>query len=163
MTEINTTERPITNNSVSIASKLFVDASITYAASVPHQAVSIALGCKESNLSPRQLKKALLADDKKIAQLAIVANNLHANSDNPSRMPQVNSSLIKSAVDEDFRIAEMVMVIPKEELEKFLTTFKPGEMHANIDAQFELKRLSAKYKRREKLAVFNRRLKSAKP
>src|SRR5260221_1478050 len=90
------------------ATRLFINASANYPASVVAQAALIMLACRASQLNPDILKNALLTDEEQIARLTRLANSRHREAI-PKKQFTVTSTNASVTIENDFELAEAMM------------------------------------------------------
>lgn len=132
------------------ATSMFNDVSKKFPASVPHQAAQIALDCHSLGIyQPQQLGEALLMAPGEIMGIAREAAVHHKSITGKSKIPRVSVKTVTDIIYQDFSLAEQMMTLPSEELEKFILTFRRGEPDANLAMKGEALALVSKYKRKE--------------
>lgn len=114
-----------------LAMVLFIDASDEFSASQLHIGARIALECKKlDDYSPRELRKALVDRPDLISKLTRLASARHKNNEkapkNPKAPSMTNLTFLVFGHAQDF------MIVPPEELNKFLLTYIPHNNPANF-------------------------------
>lgn len=93
------------------ATRLIIDVSKTYPASVVVQAAAINLACREKNLQPSELGEALLGDEGRLGRLAKFANSRHKEAVAHSGVT-VDLELMIKLVKATFGGAYLMMPLP---------------------------------------------------
>lgn len=118
-----------TDNGSACAAKYFATASKKHPASTTAQAACIAQLCKTSgNRRPITLMKSVLEDTEKLDALAKAATSIHAAHMNGPKnstgtIEPVTPDRIKGTVRQDFLLAEWMMILSDDQLDRILELY----------------------------------------
>ena len=128
-----------------LAMILFIDSSDEFPASQLHQGARIALECKKlDDPNPTRLRKELLSRSDLISRLTGLAEKRHKNNE---RAPKnLEPRFVSGLAILVFGHANDFMVVPPDELEKFLLTYIPHDNPANFALMDQANALVEKHK-----------------
>lgn len=153
-----------------IGGDMFIEISGRFPATVGCQASALALECKKKSLFPVLLGRAILRDFDQLKRIQTATNNAHDKQNRKAEeaaaegtearyIPPIEiegKNGVRELVEEDFTLAQRMMILTEAEIESFLTNPPKGKsrlaedraLRADIENTLIVKRayLSSSYK-----------------